>query len=110
MASEAEFVRDYLNRAEIQARAEYRASHWGESGSRKSRQLEVADIRSGVVVELGDWISVVYRTSKGGEGLTYYEHEFKKPYPVLAYCQTGTKKKLVVCGGGYDVRKEGIVG
>lgn len=92
----------------MNARTRYRITHWGKAGPRAYRTLLCADPRGGELVELGELVSLVYLTEKGGEGgPAEYEHEFSRARrPVLAFHQGG----LVICGGGYRVGVRGIHG
>lgn len=84
----------------------YRLTHWGLGGDGRIRDLRAADPSQGVLTQLGTLREVTYETSKLGDPRnTWYTHEFKSPLPVLAYSDGG----LVICGGGYRVRPEGIV-
>ncbi len=60
----------------------------------------------GVLVLLGDLHSVCYRARKGRSATAFlYEHEFETPLPELAM---NADRRLVICGGGYDVTDRGI--
>jgi hypothetical protein len=86
----------------------YREAHWGKTkGTRPT--LDVPDPHLEALVELGELVSVVYGTIKGGDtGLTDYEHTFERKRPMLCYgAKTG---RLYVAGGTYRMRKRGIVG
>jgi hypothetical protein len=84
----------------------FRVFHWGLGGDGKIRDLRAADPSQGVLTQLGTLREVTYETSKAGDPpRTWYTHEFKSPLPVLAYSDGG----LVICGGDYRVRPEGIV-
>ena len=85
----------------------YVVTHWGKSGPRAARELAVPDPRAFQLVELGELVSIVYLTIKGGDrGPTEYEHEFSSPRPVLAYSPAG----LFIAGGRYRVGVRGIHG
>lgn len=58
-------------------------------------------------VQMGDLISVVYRTEKGSDGLLEYEHEFGPSFPKLCVSESGL---LLIAGGSYSVLARGIVG
>jgi hypothetical protein len=89
------------------ARARYRITHWGEAGPRPYRDLLCPDPSARPLVERVELVSLVYLTTKGGDGEpTEYEHEFSRARPVLAFHQGG----LVICGGGYRVGIRGIHG
>lgn len=88
----------------------YRRTHWGERGTTPSRASRVPSIKAGELVELGELVSVVYLTRKGGDGeLVEYEHEFGrrgKGLPILAFNRSG----LFVAGGSYTITTRGIEG
>jgi hypothetical protein len=92
----------------LNARARYRVTHWGKAGPHEFRDLGCADPGARPLVELGELVSVVYLTEKGGDsGPTEYEHAFAaRRRPVLAFHEGG----LVICGGGYRVGVRGIHG
>lgn len=94
---------------ELDAAAMYRRTHWGLRGDETPRMLRVAEPRkSGTLVQLGDLVSVVYRTKKlGDSGPTEYEHEFERSLPVLCHDGNGL---LVIAGGRYRMTRRGIVG
>jgi hypothetical protein len=86
----------------------YERTHWGQVGPVDYRKLRVADPFHDACVELGQLVSIVYRTKKGRDReLTDYEHEFKRELPRLAF--TMNERLLVICGGGYTVSERGIV-
>jgi hypothetical protein len=88
------------------ARSEYVRSHWGQGGTGKVQRLAAADPRI-PSVELGELVSITYRTKKGKDVvLVDYEHDFAQPRPRLAYNESG----LLIAGGRYRVEPEGIVG
>ncbi len=91
----------------MNARTRYRITHWGKAGGR-DRVLLCANPLGAELVELGELVSLVYLTEKGGEGgPAEYEHEFSRGRrPVLAFHKGG----LVICGGGYRVGIRGIHG
>ena len=69
------------------------------------QKLSAADPRI-PSVELGELVSITYRTKKGDDvELTDYEHEFRGPRPRLAYNESG----LIIAGGRYRVEPRGIV-
>jgi len=92
----------------LNARTRYRVTHWGKEGPRAFRDLSCADPSARPLVELGELVSLVYLTEKGGEGgPAEYEHEFSRSRrPVLGFHEGG----LVICGGGYRVGVRGIHG
>jgi len=92
----------------VNARTRYRVTHWGEAGPRAFRDLVCPDPGARPLVELGELVSVVYLTQKGGDNRpTEYEHAFNaRRRPVLAWHEGG----LVICGGGYRVGVRGIHG
>jgi len=96
-------VRNPATNAE--ALKQYERDHWGQKGAEKVRKLSAADPRL-PCVELGELVSVTYRTKKGDDVvLTDYEHEFAHPRPRLAYNESG----LIIAGGKYRVEERGIV-
>jgi hypothetical protein len=89
------------------ALAEYERTHWGKKGRGAVRTIRAADPRHGTAVALGKLVAVVYRTEKAGDDEpTDYEHEFEGPLPTLAYNPGG----LIVAGGGYRIKEDGIDG
>ncbi|MFI5243731.1 MAG: hypothetical protein ACHQQR_00780 [Gemmatimonadales bacterium] len=92
--------------SEKMARAEYKAKHWGESGSRGSERLRVPTA-DGHLVLLGELVAVTYRTVKFGDGDSDYEHKFKGPRPRLVYNAAGG---LIIAGGKYRIDDRGIIG
>jgi hypothetical protein len=92
---------------ERKAHGLYVVNHWGKTGKNRISRLR-CPLPDGVLSELGILKSVVYETRKGGDdGPTEYEHDFEKPYPVLAVNEAGL---LLICGGKYKVTVRGIVG
>lgn len=89
------------------ARARYIAAHWGLVGPDRDRKLWCADPREPLTV-LGELVAVVYRTEKRGDGPSEYTHKFQRERPVLAFTHFG-KHSLVIAGGDYVMRPEGIV-
>ena len=89
--------------------ARYERDHWGHPGPAPGlRSLPAADPRL-PLVELGELVSVVYRTTKGVRGReTDYDHTFDPKRPVLAY--EPRSGRLVILGGKYHVEERGIVG
>lgn len=61
-----------------------------------------------VLTELGELVSVVYRTRKRGEPVQFFEHEFEKHRPRLG--MDIRNRRLHVVGGGYTVTPDGITG
>lgn len=92
----------------MNARARYRITHWGKGGHASTRELLCPDPRKGGLVELGQLLSLVYLTQKGGDdGPTEYEHDFNaRRLPVLAFNDDG----LFILGGGYRIGARGIHG
>jgi hypothetical protein len=84
----------------------YERVHWGERGGRRTKLIAYPDPTYEVPTELGELMSVVYRTNKRGDGLSDYEHEFEGPRPVLAFSRAG----LLIGGGAYVVTTHGIEG
>ena len=61
-----------------------------------------------VLTELGELVSVVYRTRKRGESSEYFEHEFEDRRPRLG--MDIKNRRLHVLGGAYTVTADGITG
>lgn len=97
------------NAAEVRrAEAEYKRMHWGQEGERGTRAYVAGDPRE-PQVELGELVSITYRTRKGEDmELVDYVHAFKKTRPRLTYVTSS--RKLIIAGGTYDVTERGIVG
>jgi hypothetical protein len=86
---------------------DYRAKHWGDEGNAAISSMRVPDPTVGVLVQMGELVSVTYRTTKKGDPKrTYYEHDFEGPLPILAYSDEG----LIICAGGYTIENGGITG
>ena len=85
------------------ARKAYEAFHQEEVMSRK--RATVPKIPR-VVWCLGELVAVVYKRPSPNEP-TAYEHKFKRPRPLL--CSDPKGKRLYIVGGGYRVRRVGIV-
>lgn len=95
------------SRLRTKASASYVKTHWGQEGSRTTRMLRAADPHAGPVTEMGQLVSVVYRTKKGRDAeLTDYEHKFRAG-TYLAYNRDGL---LMVVGGTYTLNERGIIG
>ena len=92
--------------SEAEARRQYTRKHWGLRGQGAVREGRAPDPRQGTLVKLGELREVTYRTSKRGDGLSDYVHEFEGRRPTLAFGPGG----LVVVGGSYRVRDGGIDG
>jgi hypothetical protein len=89
------------------AEREFRKTHWGLSGEKKTRLLRTGNPEAGTLVELGDLVEIVYRTRKLGDaGPQEYQHKFARTLPVLAYHED----RLFICGGTYRIEWRGIVG
>jgi hypothetical protein len=89
----------------------YKSSHWGIDSKKDLSLLVPTPHKSHPMVGLGELVSVVYLTQKGGDGgLTEYEHKFEKRRPVLAYALDKGRTRLFVAGGSYTVTRRGIVG
>lgn len=105
--------------ASPKVRAEYARTHWGEKGIGTVRGANVA---LPPFEELGEGVSIVYTTRKGGDGeLVDYVHPwgeggrgtFKPPHVVRHMCQTGKcagDGLIALVGGTYRVTERGIVG
>lgn len=96
--------------SDVAAAREYERTHWGDTGrAGKPRVGRAANPAHGTAVELGELVSVTYRTRKGkGRRVRRYdyEHDFEDQLPTLAYNEGG----LLVVGGAYTIRKGGITG
>jgi hypothetical protein len=82
----------------------YQRFKWGRT-AKKSKQINF-DF-SDVVVSLGKLAAVEYVTAKGEEKAAAWRHEFSAPLPTLASNPEGTQ--LYILGGGYKIKREGIV-
>lgn len=89
----------------------YRDLHWGRD---PDRWAEVEDPRFAgeTLVALGELVSVTYRTEKGDEVETDWQHEFGDDgegpdLPLLCVDGAG---HLAVLGGTYEINTRGIVG
>jgi hypothetical protein len=80
--------------------------HWGIPARRITRRTVSPAPR--VLTELGELVSVVYRTRKRGEPVELYEHEFERRRPRLT--MDIKNKRLHVVGGQYTVTPDGITG
>jgi hypothetical protein len=89
------------------AKKKYKRLHWGLTGRGKVARTTAPDPSKGTLVLLGDVVSIVYRTAKGADGLSEYEHEFSGPLPKLLVTPDGG---LVIGGGSYRVTTRGIEG
>lgn len=89
------------------AKKKYKRLHWGLTGRGKVARTTAPDPSKGTLVLLGDVVSIVYRTAKGADGLSEYEHEFSGPLPKLLVTTDGG---LVIGGGSYRVTTRGIEG
>lgn len=97
----------------------YRATHGGERGPWDVRRVRVPDPRASDLVLMGEIVRIEYLTDKGDGPVTFF-HDFGREHsdgrergrvkserrPLLAFNREG----LVICGGEYVVRPEGIVG
>lgn len=97
----------------------YREAHGGLEGAWESKRVRVPDPSAGKLIVMGRIKRIEYETDKG-EGQSLYFHDFGREVvggeergrvsaerkPWLVYNATG----LVIAGGTYEVRAEGIVG
>lgn len=105
------------NPAATKARALYKKLHWGHEGAGEELRVHAPEPDSGAAVVLGELVEVVYRTVKGKRGkVTDFAHDFgpkrhvfSKDRPLLVFVD-GKRGGLVIAGGAYRVREEGIVG
>lgn len=86
----------------------YTDFHWGN----QPKNLTEKEIykRPKVGVKLGQLVNVTYKTSKGREPPTYYEHEFgeeggDKPDLIADV----DNKRLHIIGGDYNITEAGII-
>lgn len=83
-----------------------REFHWGIPARRvKRRNVSPAPK---VLTELGEVVSVTYRTRKRGESAQLFEHEFEGRRPRLG--MDIRNRRLHLVGGTYTVTKAGITG
>ena len=61
-----------------------------------------------MLTELGELVSVTYRTRKRGESAQFFEHEFEGKRPRLG--MDIRNKRLHLVGGDYTVTADGITG
>lgn len=90
------------------ARAFFKDFHWGNE-SKRSYKARIKPLKEGT--ELGEVVSIQYRTAKDGKAKHIYEHEFgetgkKRPRLVA----DAKNKSLHFVGGGYTVTDKGIEG
>ena len=83
-----------------------REFHWGIP-ARRVKSRKVSPVPK-VLTELGEVVSVTYRTHKRGESAQFFEHEFEGRRPRLG--MDIRNKRLHFLGGDYTVTKEGITG
>lgn len=83
-----------------------REFHWGIPARRLKRRKVSPEPK--VLTELGELVSVTYRTRKRGESAQFFEHEFEGRKPRLG--MDVRNKRLHLVGGTYTVTKEGITG
>jgi hypothetical protein len=90
------------------AKKDYRRVHGGLRGNGRAVETVAANPLL-PLVELGQLVSVVYRTRKGKDHMpTDYHHEFSaRGLPLLAF-EKGTSL-LVIAGGIYHVNERGII-
>lgn len=87
----------------------YVSTHWGDPGEWRDRNLRCADPAEVYYAVMGRLHAITYETQKGRYGrLDLWEHEFKRPSPVL--CYSPKSKLLLIAGGGYTVTARGIEG
>jgi len=97
-------IRDQLAAAE---RA-YREFHWGDDPD-ATIEAEIPAIRPGDVLPvLGELVRIDYQARKRGELATWW-HPFQSPRPLLA-STCDRRPRLVIVGGGYQIKPQGIVG
>ncbi len=85
------------------AERDYRRFHWGNLPT-AARRVSVR--RPSVLVEVGELVSLTYRTAKGGGRRDDWIHFHRPPRPRLAYdLKSGD---LFLVGGGYRITPRGI--
>lgn len=84
---------------------EYRRTHWGQEPDTVIAVKPPA--AKGDLVALGQLERVRYKTEKGDDGPSLYEHQFENEKPTLAY---DSRKRLFLVGGNYKVKPSGIEG
>lgn len=84
---------------------EYTEMHWGDEPESIEETPISPQLERGV--ELGEVVSIVYRTSKGGE-LAEWEHDFEGELPKLVV--DSETNRLHIVGGDYFVTERGIEG
>ena len=104
----AELALEGIARGLERAEARYREFHWGDHPS-ELIEAQIPDIRAGdSLFVLGELVRVDYATHKDAEEATWW-HPFQPPRPLLASTCT-SQPRLVIVGGGYKIREQGIVG
>lgn len=86
--------------------AEYKDKHWGDEGNKGTAMLLYPNVHAEPLVELGELVRIEYLTRKGRERAVYF-HDFEGKKPRLVFNGDG---KLLIAGGSYQVKTEGIVG
>ncbi len=86
----------------------YQDFHWGNQPKNLIERKISKSPKVGV--KLGQLINVTYKTSKGNEGPTYYEHEFgeeggERPDLIADV----DNKRLHIIGGDYNITEAGII-
>jgi hypothetical protein len=98
----------------------YREKHWGrDAPKREIRNQPLPNVTHGVI-DLGELVSVVYLTEKGGDGeLVEYEHYFSDGLPesrrdgtrpMLSFAPDGSGLVIVRGPSEYTVTNRGIEG
>lgn len=87
----------------------YEQAHWGVRAKGPGRLVSVPDSSTGIIV-MGHLHAIAYDTAKGADGQGTYEHRFRSPSPLLAFCADGSGLVLVRDRSRYTVGPEGIVG
>lgn len=88
----------------------YTKTHWGRA-PREVVMVDAAEPSGSLALPaLGKLVSVVYETRKGRDREpTQYEHEFRRPLPLLLYAPH-QRGRLIIAGGSYRTDERGIVG
>lgn len=86
----------------------YTAFKWGLKPQEIVKGAVFTPGKGDILVELGELHAVEYNTPKGARGKETYRHVFGRQKPLL--CTDKTGKYLMILGGAFRVRPEGITG
>ncbi len=86
----------------------YKKFHWGKEIDKIQKiDIEIPKI----MTALGHVIGIIYLSEKPDKEL--FIHAFKPPFPILAFFESkevlGNKNYLMILGGNFKIRKEGII-